>query len=856
LQASAGQFAALNTGFETDYYVALVQAKQLLDQQAIAMDPTGTTPVCKLMVWFTDGRLELDNRTNQEEVQDYGSTAPWAPNIPLTSSQPGINGPATNRARQLMCQPGGLVDQMRSDGIFSAVFPLETQIAPSDLDFLGAVAQGQDGSTTCGTPGPAAESSGALIPSSDASQIVLNFYQAAVLTPPIPPGSVSRGVCPSSAPTCTAGSSTFVLDPSLSKFNILGVTQNSNIDVDLTGPTGVSLALGRGSSGSGTLSGAQLSWNWLSPTTLVVTGTLAEGLASQWSGTWSVTFLDPNGQNPTAVNDVEVFLFSDLTARVTPGTQLRKGAKGQIPIQIVDSAGTPQTNPAILKDVQVTATIAIAGQNTAPLALAPTASSTYTANYMPAINLQASTVDVDAELSISTPDGYILPSVGNVSTVPLENPIGFPSIGVGATGEVFLSPIRAVGQTARGTFDLKAGLGATGCAWLTQAKVSAAPPAAGPVVYHISPGADEHQCVQFRPGAHRLISVTAAVGGSGTGEVDGTLHLVMRNSVSGTERQEAIPVRFSMDVPVTLDKETAIWLVLAGVLGPLLLLYLINLLGRRFESFDQVRYLETPVRVSGSRDSIVVARQSAVDAKDASIFSRPQSLREFECAGFTFRAYMSPSPFGAVTGRIASRGEAVVTSRGLWRDGREGFVPLGLGALWALRIVPETLGSTLDADAGLGASTLASLLIILNSEDSPQDQLERLESSAIGSLPDLLRSLVGRLPGPTAPALDAQNNEPTAISDLPPLPGDDDLDADPGSLPNDVGDVSVTDSPGPSPLPASSDVDEAALPQQRPVPPMTDPNSPIEVEPPQQSQPGQSDEGGRYLPPLPPLPDA
>jgi hypothetical protein len=748
LQAQAQEFSARNNGFETDYYVALDQARSLLDQHAVAMNPTGATPVCKLMIWFTDGRLEIDNRTNKYEVEQYGSTVPWAPNIPLTSSQPGINIPATDQARQLICQAGGVADQMRADGIFSAVVPLETLIQPEDLQFLGAVAQGQDGAASCGTVGPTTASTGALIPGSDFNQLVLGFYSASVLTPPIPPGESSTGVCAPTAGACPTGTRTFVVDPSLSSFNVLALTQDANLNVQLFGPDGTSLAATRGAPGSGTVAGVQISWNWLSPTTLLLTGTLPPATANLWSGTWSVTFVDPTGQNAAAVNQVAIYLFGNLEAQVVPGTQLRKGRAGVLPIQLVNGTGTPQTSPVILKDVQVTATIQVAGQPAVPLQLSPTGLGTYVSDFLPAADLQASSADVHTELSITTPDGYVLPAVGNDSTVPLENPIGYPSVALGKAGVVYLSPIGALDQTAHGSFVLTAGIGATGCAWLAAAHDIKSPPGAGTVKYAISPGESQGQCLPFRPGSSHVVKVSATITGAATGEVSGSLDLILRNSIDGSTRKELIPVRFAVAVPVTLDAGTAIWLLLIGILGPLLLLYLLNLLARHFQSFDQLRYLICTVQVSGSADSVVVSHETELSTTNAAIFNRPSSLRNFECGGFDFSAHMPLSPFGAVTGRVSAAAQRVVTNIGLWRDGEQGLVPLGLGKMWALRVSPEDLRSALSEGGDLRAPAQATVLYLFNSEGAPAEQLEQLDEEARRQLPELLAVLFGKLPSP------------------------------------------------------------------------------------------------------------
>ena len=744
LQAQAQAFTNRNNGFETDYYVALSYARTQLDNQAIQMNPTGTTPVCKMMVWFTDGRLEIDNRTNQYEVNQYGSTVPWAPNIPLTSDQPGINTAATAEARRLICEPGGIADQTRSDGIFSVVVPLETQIQPQDLQFLGAVAQGQSGSTTCGTVGPKTASTGALIPGSDFNQLVLGFYSASVLTPPIPPGATSTGACAPNAGPCPTGTRTFALNAALSSFNVLALTGGATLQVRLYGPNGASVGLDRGSTGPTVVSGATIDWNWLSPTTVLVTGNLPASTSADWSGTWSVTFIDTSGASSAAVNQVAIYLFGSLNAQVVPGTTLRKGTSGSIPIRIVNGAGQPQSSPVIVKDAKVTATIQVPGSPAVPLVLKVTGLGTYVGQYRPAVGIQSGTADIYTEVSVVTPDGYVLPPVGHTSIVPLKNPIGFPSVALGNNGILYLSPIRSLSQQARGSFLLTAGSGATGCSWLTDATTSKSPPGVGKIAYTTSLGNSDARCSAFHPGSHQIIHVVATISGAATGEVAGTLRIVLHSSFDGTNRVETIPLRFSVAVPVTLDTGMAIWLLIAGILGPLLLLYLLNFFARHFQPFDQLRYLTASFQVSGSPQNVTLTRSSPLNMADAAILSRPASLRRFECGGFDFSTHMPASPFGAVTGRVSASGQRVITNVGLSGSGQDSVVPLGLGRLWAVRVSPDDLKAAF-AGGTIGASAQADILYLFNSEGAPDVQLGELDDDAQRQLPDLLGALARRL---------------------------------------------------------------------------------------------------------------
>ena len=773
LQQVAGGFTGRNQGFETDYYAGLTSAKSALDQQAIAMNPTGTTPVCKMLFWFTDGKMEIDNRSTQGQVDQYGATVPWAPDIQLNGSS-AINAAATDRGRQLLCNPGGVVDQMRSDGVFSAIVPLQVAIGPEDLAFLGALAQGQSGDQTCGTPGQAAQASGVLTSASDVGQLILGFYSASVLSPPIPPGwDATTGVCLPSAGTCPSGTRSFQLDPTLSNFSLLAEPQDVNLQVEITGPDGTSVPLARGVPGTATASGATLAWTWFTPTVLLLKGSLPAG-STAWVGTWSVTFIDPTGQNASAVNHVAVYLFGNLVAAVPAGTQARKGRASRIPIEVLAGPGGPQTDPAILKDLTITASVSTPGAPPQPLQVLPPAAagSQYSVIWTPPAASTASAATIQTSLTINTSDNVSLPAVTSSYSVPLLNPIGFPSFTLGNHGIVFLTPVRTAGQVATGQFVIQGGPGSTGCLWFAGGSAVRKPEQAQSVTYSLAPGSSQGTCLRFSPPTNRSVVVTASVKGYGSGVVDGRLTILMRNNVDGSTRTEHVPVEFLMNVPLTLDTGTALWLLLLGVLGPLLILYLISWLTAKFLSFDQLRYLTTSVRAARLGEHFTLVDPPDVSTADAAILNRPPSLRSFSIGSFAFRVRMPWSPMGAAEGRVSAAGQLVVTNFGLRGSGSEGFVTRGLGSIWVASVAGDALAVALRGDQVGQLPFDVPMLLVFNGEGSPTSQLDDMAQDVSDRLPGLLDELAAKLPKAAQPTTDASATEAAPVGDFGPAMAD------------------------------------------------------------------------------------
>lgn len=209
----------------------------------------------------------------------------------------------------------------------------------------------------------------------------------------------------------------------------------------------------------------------------------------------------------------------------------------------------------------------------------------------------------------------------------------------------------------------------------------------------------------------------------------------------------------------TLEAEPAIGLLIAGILGPLVLLYLLNGMTCRFRPFDQLRFVTRTVRISGDKNVVQVEFHEPPNTRDAVIFNRPSSLRNFECSGFDFKAQMPLSPFGAVTGRVSASAQRTLTNAGLWRDGEHGVVPLGLGKMWALRIFPEDLRSALSGDGDLRAPAQATVLYVFNSEGAPAEQLEEMYEEARRRLPEVLAALVRKLPPAGSPEISSGSSK-------------------------------------------------------------------------------------------------
>jgi hypothetical protein len=746
LQDAAEQFRTRDGGFDTDYVNAVRAARGDLAEQVAAMDPAGDRPVCKLLLWFTDGKLDIDDRSSASTREMHGDRKEWAPEIDL--SQPGSGDRAAEKGRELMCAPQGEMQQLRDDGVFTAVVALETQIAPQDRDFLMANARGAAGPRSCGVPGESTGRMGAYVSSANVDELVFGIYGVANPNE-VPPGQVDKGTCPNDQP-CPQGSHTFVLDEGLSRFNLLAISREPSIRVLVTAPNGQSADLGRGGAGQADLAAVRLRWSWLSESVVLLNGDLPGG-DRRWAGTWRMTFVDPTGQHPEAVNRLAVYVFGNLEARLVPGTRLRKGEAGRIQIRIQNAKGEPQTSRAFVQGSTLVASVAAAGGDPVRLELTPSGDGVFEASYTPPEDLDGVTLNLHTDLTIQTSTGVTLPTVGTDDTIPLDPPTGFAPVDLGNLDALVLAPVKSADGTTSGPLRFTGAPNNDVCVWLTSGRAVRRPGGVDAVRFRAERGTSQASCVTVPRGEGGSLDVTAAVAGAGRGRVSGDLVVGMRNEGNGKVVEQRVPVRFEVAVPPGHDAGRALLLVLAGIGLPLLGLYLLNWRSARFETFDTLRTTNVHIKVTPTGVERVDGKDRLVDPLDVKPFATPPSLREFTVGSLAFRARMPRLPFGAVTGRVSSAPRKTVSNRGLHGAGDEAIVALGLGLVWVCAVDAASVGAAGRApDGPVGQEVRGELLVLFGSNDSFEAQVAHVEADLRRKLPNLLGALAAKVgPPPT-----------------------------------------------------------------------------------------------------------
>lgn len=755
LSAAAEGFRDRDDGFDTDYVEVVDGARRWMADEATSYRPE--KPGCKVLFWFTDGKFDIDDRTTDEQASRYGESKSWAPDVSLRDR--GSGDALVEAGRRRLCEPGGDVDAMRAEGIFTVALALELQITPQDSDRLAAIATGRSGSETCGDADPA-EPTGAYVPASSVDDLILLMYASVHPHGAVPEQLV--GTCPPEDASCSAGTLEFEVDESWSRFNLLALTADEAVDVSLVSPAGERIGLSRDGTtgGSGT---TRLGWDWLSPTAVVAQVDL-EGDPDTWSGTWKMTFVDRSGELGGDVrNRVSLYVYGDLEARLIGDPVPRKGATTLLDIGLFNAAGQPRDLDALRAGSTLTATIEDGDEVLDTFDLGPV-DGRLQIPYEPPVDLATSHVVLRLELVTATTEGVVLPPVVTSFPLHLDNPAGFPEIDLDGETVLRLSSIRVEdGDTeATGTFDIVGDEAGSGCVWLDRSATEIKGEEAGAIAVEATVddsdalGTSEEDCTAVAPGQRATVTVTATPEHLATASPVGHLGLMLRNDELGETRPEQVRVEFDMYRPANWARtwSVAVALLVAGLVIPLLVLYAFKLATARFAPFEAMRYVSIPVvaSASGLRPAGPQVGAQVIEAKTEPL-ALPQSLRRFEVGGFELWAWLGLSPVAPATGRASRPGCRVVSNQGVLGDGGETAVSLGFGDTWVFAATDADIADARVEDGALVGELEGWFLTFFPSGPPLDAQRERL-AQRLEMLPDRIAELVQAAPADKGRDLD------------------------------------------------------------------------------------------------------
>lgn len=759
LLQSIESFRDRDSGLDTDFGAAFTGAEQELNRHAAETSETGVRP-CKLLLLFTDGDYDIELRDSDARRAE-GLEKTYAPGVRL--DQPGNPERVEQLGRDYLCDGDGLVDQMRSEDIVLVTIALEQEISSEDRTFLRAVSTGASDATRCGEV--QGEGLGAYIPATNLRDLLAGFNRAANLIRGATEGTDTGDlpVCPRER--CAEGRREFELSPAYEEFHLLANSGAREVVVELTSPeTNDVLVLTSGQNASTTLGSVPLEIVWLSPVDVAIDGSLPPD-ESAWVGTWTLTFVDPTGQNAGAIASAQLFLFGGLSPQLLEEPVLRMGQEGNIDVRIVDSVGTPRTPTDFVQEarVGVTVTDPVSGREQELEVGGPDGEGRYRATWPVPTDISAATVNVTATLDVVAATGVALQPRLQTYAIPVLPPATFPHVG---PSTVHLSGVSGRSGEAVGTLTVTGGEESAGCVWFEGVSFQRVPRRAQDLTASFDPTAGSQvDCLTVGPGEVREVDVRVDVGRVASGAVEGRLEARLASDANPDVLSAELPFSFDMHRPVDQARRIGLFLafLIPGLLLPFVVLWILNWWGARFEPVGRLRTASIPVHITSDgrlwrvRDG--VDEPLRIDPSDFGNAPGPQHpAREVSTADLELSPKVPLIPFRAPYGVAEAPGRNACGSAGFTRDTPTAAkVPFNLARQWVFLLGSATASEDTDPD-------VHGHLRVFLPEGPMRHQVEPLVDELTRTVPAEAQRL--------AALVEEREPEPTESEVTPPTDGD------------------------------------------------------------------------------------
>ncbi|HPB71762.1 MAG TPA: hypothetical protein PLX71_02160 [Phycicoccus sp.] len=666
LVSDVAAFADRNAGQQTDYWMALNGARQSLADHA----PSAGT--CQAIVWFTDGKLDayatyaVDGRS---AVKPYLSSAV-------------SNAETSTAAAADICRSGGVVDQLRSGTISLFAIGLNAGTSTAtDFDLMKSMATGGNSPTggPCGSV--SAAGLGWFKLATDVGDLIGSFDELIV-----PDGGVVKQtskICQGAV--CTEFAHKFVLDNSLTWVHILAQSKAPDLQLYVAAPGGAPVKVAE-SFAVGSVKGTSQRYD--SSTTNV---DLVQPQAD-WSGQWSLVFVDPTNGSKGLDSQTSISMTTDLTPTLVVPTGAHVGEKvPDVKLGLKRGSGE-RFDPTTLKgSISVDASLAdSAGHVTKLLQGAGVdAFSKPLSLDLAAVSPGRGTISVSATVTTAaaTVDGQSVPGTQFKPTkaeyaVDLLPPLGYPT--VESEGMKFGAwKVRAPAKLVT-ALRVKG----PGCVWMGESKVHASPQKAGAV--HITGlGASSGSATCIKAGDDKEVPLTLSTAAGANGAVNGSLALqIAPTDALGKAKTVEIPYTATLDQPpnVGLAWAAGIAAAVIGLAIPLGLMYVLKWRSAKIKPFTGLLGGELPVTVT----TVGVARDGSAhillptDLRDP-LPLPPAGVRDLQLGRVSVRTETGWSPLAAATAYVSASGMVAVSSvDGTPRKDGRAALPLALHNEWAV----------------------------------------------------------------------------------------------------------------------------------------------------------------------------
>jgi len=720
LQDEVDAFRSRTAGLDTDYWTALDGARSALADQA----QSGTA--CQAIAWFSDGKLDFSTRDGEK---------PYAPGISLSTDQ-GV-AQVVAAARESICRPAGIADQVRSSGIATfAVGLANGTAAAADFDLMRAIATGAPAAgQACGArthPSP-----GDFYLAQNIDDLLFAFD--AFSSPGQAPLENETGVC--AYEVCDAGKHRFVLDDSIGSVAVLASADTEGLVPTLVAPDGTELPMKQTAAAATTdVAGVGVEYRWLSERSVSFTMQKPDGESGEWQGMWALVFVDPDASHADARSKSNIhisgnlfpaWLGQDVTAihagETTSAVQLgivdsdrqeidpsELLGSAYLSVSITDAAGVDHPLASRISKDRIDAPIELDLTNIAPgeatLRLA----------------LEVTTADAtDKWGTLIAPGTDLAPQFVDVP-LTIAPPIGYPTL----PNRIDLGTVEGAGTFAR-----EVPITGPGCVWAdaaSPARVDAVPDGVGGAEVRIAGATSADNCITVAEGETGVLPIELVVPEAGNGAFNGSVRLMVAPT-GEPDRAMPVDVPFTSELLKPLDTGR-FWLVFAivfalGVAIPLALLYFLKWRETKIPA-ETLKAQSFRVTISDGR----LYRNGRAFALEGTDLRDPvrgldKPARKLAVDGAELETRMGASPVG--TGYVVVRAPGMLGASGSTpstdRHGNA-VLPLAVHNNWVLLHDPE------------GPADHATLLLLVAGGASPGrvqelvDQAGRRAEGLIGEL--------------------------------------------------------------------------------------------------------------------------
>ena len=723
---TSGELPSRDRDNYTDYRAALRGAQQSLAARAVEVGGTS----CKVVLWFTDGRLDVDG----------------------TGS-----GPATDAARGELCTPQGIVDGLRSDGVAVIALALLTQggsgsVTDQDRERLKAVAEGEGAGEACGTvPIPASATAGAYLRADDAGALRRLFAQAGAL---IAGGTQGASVvCPDA--TCVEGQLDIPADRGIGGFRVVLERQAGSPPFTLVSPDGASAELVGGT----TLDGATVGVT--DREGLMVLDVVFRGSGSP-GGSWTLV----TGAAGTTMVDLYYFWGVTLTIEAPDG--LVVGEQGTVVVSARHRDGSVVRSDEL---GSIDVVVNVDGE-------ARSARAADDGGWLVDVTVPASDVPPSVHLDatargVTAPSGIRVGPISASADLTTSFPPSFPTV----------TPTRLEFPAILGEGESRATVTFTGSdrgdtRACFEAAVVRAPERAGAV--GVAPASE---CVDIPVGSAIDVDVVVSPQDAADGLVDGILPVRLEGVDAGEPIVVELPFELSMSRPV--DEATRWGLIVLFVFGAVALAWITAELSRRVA--DRYR-LSTDARAASVPVVVTAAGPQRTDRTDGVLLdpafdfepfgiAADRRMASFDARGLHFGRSFGWFPLTPGRAWVADVGGAAVVGHDrdalvLRPDGSR--APAGFPGSVGVVLVVEGA----DAESG---SVQGRLVVVVDSREGVAaalpDRLEEIGAEPWDRITEAALAAVAvradRAAGAAGATRAAGTDRPAATSAASPSPGAD-----------------------------------------------------------------------------------